>query len=636
MDQFADLSLAKLITAAPQLASNVLNFSDVSDQLDDSGVQVGMFLLRTGQGVAYVPVVAKDETIFPLDSIFLEEEARFIPLTKVTIERLMMSSPTQTGKPKDMPKGVSRNPDLSQLMNPPRTGKYVYSSASRLTEFLAACPPKIQSFVMEKLAGEQSAYSALDQMFGLKAIFAALKGAVSQGSPMASNSVEVGPAASTPAWSVVTSIRDVKAMADEAMANQFMRDGYVLTPGSGFSRIAVQYQPYNTDGVVRQVQPSVDGGSEVNVLFRDGSTHGCYLPNYHRDSPSNKTVLFGDGSYATAPVMATGDDMPNLGVMKDLFNNVPPKLLKDCYNDENVLLFLPDGSVMGPFRIYSVVQDAVGVNLKTSSSNIDLIVGSRNLRTDCEIIGKTLYVQLNVIVLPLGENVTMDLEQSGNSAMDKKQLITSQYLGAAIDLRYDGVSFSKDKLHLGNKVDAFKHLVEEEFLDPEAAKNFLKSAEEIKHVKIFLSKKADVSGGDSGLTDIPQYGDFSDNQADQVNKAGIFTGAVNEAVDLGDPQMMEATILSQLLQSPDLFEVITEYLPDIQMAVDRLGRVLLLSRVKIDQLAESMDSDNVFALISKIKTVYKTLGDTACRLEETANVSSGYDRNKSSPKVVGV
>ena len=81
MDQFADLSLAKLITAAPQLASNVLNFSDVSDQLDDSGVQVGMFLLRTGQGVAYVPVVAKDETIFPLDSIFLEEEARFIPLT---------------------------------------------------------------------------------------------------------------------------------------------------------------------------------------------------------------------------------------------------------------------------------------------------------------------------------------------------------------------------------------------------------------------------------------------------------------------------------------------------------------------------------------------------------------------------
>jgi hypothetical protein len=489
---------------------------------------------------------------------------------------------------------------------------------------------------MEKLAGEQTAYSALDQMFGLKAIFAALKSSTAPGDA-ASNSVETSLIPMTPAWSVITSPRDIKAMADEAMANQFMRDGYVLSPGSGFSRIAVQYQPFNTDGTIRQVQPSVDGGMEVTTLFKDGSTLDCYLPKYHRDSPTNDAVLFADGSYARAPVMAIGDDMPTLGVMKALFNNVPPKLLRDCYNDDNVLLFFSDGSAMGPFRVYSVVMDAVGVTMKVGGgAGIDMIIGSKNLRTEVEMIGKNLYVQHNVIVLPLGENRSYDLETSGNSASDKRQLMTSQFLGAALDLRYDGISFTKDKMYLGEKVAAFKHLVEEESMDPVDAQNFLKQAEEIKHVKIFLSKKADINPTGTDVTEIPQYGDLADNQSDQVNKAGIFTGALNEAVDVGDPQVMEATIISQLLQQPDLFEMIQEYLPELQAATDKLGRTLLLSRVKIDQLAEAMDSDNVFGLISKIKTTYKTLGDTVCRLEETANVSSGFDRNTAAPKANGV
>ena len=65
-------------------------------------------------------------------------------------------------------------------------------------------------------------------MFGLKAIFAALKGSAKAGGVEAANSIDVMPNSNGPAWSVVTSIRDIKAMADEAMAQQFMRDGYVI------------------------------------------------------------------------------------------------------------------------------------------------------------------------------------------------------------------------------------------------------------------------------------------------------------------------------------------------------------------------------------------------------------------------
>lgn len=634
MDQFADIALAKLLVAAPQLGASVLNFQEVTDQIDDTGVQVGLFLLRTNMGVAYIPVVAKDETVFPLDSIFLGDEGRFVPLTKTTIERLMTATPTNTGRAKDIPKSVGKNVDLTALMNPPRTGKYVYSSASRLTEFLAACPSHVQAFVMEKLAGEQSAYQALDNLFGLKAIFAALRGAAKEGNAEASNSIDTAPKAPSPAWSVITSSRDVKNMADEAMAKQFMRDGYVLTPGSGFSRVAVQYQPYNTDGVIRQTQPSVDAGMEANVLFRDGSEMACYMPKYHAESPTNMTVLFADGSYARAPVTVKGDDMPTLNVLKDLFANVPPKLLRDTWQGDKIMLFFSDGSVMGPFNVDKVVLNATGVCVNTYSSNINMIVGSKNLRSEVEIIGKTLYVQHNVVVLPLGQDHTYELETSSNDALDKVQLRTSQFLGAELDLRYDGISFSKGKTDLGVKMAAFKNLVEEESIDPDAALAFLKQAEEVKHVKIFLSKKAS-SGGDMGTTPIDQYGDMAPQDA-QVNLGGVFTGAMNDAVATGDAQVMEATIISQLLQVPDLFEMIQEYIPELQAATDKLGRTLLLSRVKIDQLAGSMDSDNVFALISKIKTTYKTLGDTTCKLEEVANVSSDYTPEKSSPKANGV
>ena len=94
--------------------------------------------------------------------------------------------------------------------------------------------------------------------------------------------------------------------------------------------------------------------------------------------------------------------------------------------------------------------------------------------------------------------------------------------------------------------------------------------------------------------------------------------------------------VSQLLQVPNLFEYITEYLPEIQNAVDKLGRLLFLSRVKIDQLAGPLDSDSVFALIAKVKGVYRQLGDSCTKLEEIANVSTGFEAEGSNPKTPGV
>jgi len=260
------------------------------------------------------------------------------------------------------------------------------------------------------------------------------------------------------------------------------------------------------------------------------------------------------------------------------------------------------------------------------------IYASKNMTKEVSLVGNTLYVQHNIIVVKLGENITFELEQSVNSAIDRRQLIAAQFLGAELDIRHDGVEFSINGKTAGLLPNALKTLVEDEQLEPEVAKSFLKQASDLRYVKVFLSKKASAA---PVPTEIAQYGDrVMDPGTTSLN--GAFIPAVNSAMELGDGQVLEATVISQLLQVPNLFEYINEYVPDIQNAVDKLGRLLFLSRVKIDQLAGPLDSDSVFALIAKIKGVYRQLGDSCTKLQEIANVSTDFDADNSKPKTPGV
>ena len=57
--EFSDIALAKLLQTLPELGPMILTFQDVSDEIsDESGIQVGMFVLRSGADLFYVPLVS--------------------------------------------------------------------------------------------------------------------------------------------------------------------------------------------------------------------------------------------------------------------------------------------------------------------------------------------------------------------------------------------------------------------------------------------------------------------------------------------------------------------------------------------------------------------------------------------------
>lgn len=630
--EFADAALAKFLETSPELSSLIVNFSDISHEMQDSenGSKIGVFLLKTGIGPVTVPVIMKNESIFPIDSVFVETESKFRPLSPSTVNYLINSVSKSLGKMTDVPKTFDTNPNLQNLINPPRTGKFNYASTSRLTEFLASLPNHVKQYTFEKISAEQSIYKTLDNLFGLKAIFEALNG--TYGGTGTVNSVSTGPESiRIQQFSVVTTPEEVKALMNDALSKTFIDQGYVVTGGSNATRTAIAYQPYNTNGTFSSINYSTDQGKEFNVTYKDGTSGRGYIPKFHQFSKSHLSfVLLEDGNYATGEVIYNGEVRDSLEVLNILFHNSPPKLLRELERNQDFILFTNSGEVLGPFNARSVTRTAYGVEVNPGWSGVTKICGYQNFTKEIEKIGETLFVPSNILVYVLGVDVRDQLECNVNNAAKKKELIAAQYLHSELDLRHDGIEFSAGGKTVGNFPLAMKFLVEQENIDPDVARSFLKQAEDTKFVKIFLSKKASTT--DFNPAQVPQYGAVAP-QTENVGLNGSFIPSIQSALPLQDSQTIESVIIAELLKIPDLFEYIQEYLPEIEDTVDKLGRMLFLTRIKIDQLSKAFDSDSVFSVIGQLKTVYRQLGDTSLRLKGLTNVVSGL--NSDSDKVIG-
>lgn len=627
---FSDIALAKFLQVAPELGPSILNFSELTEEMGDGGdTKTGVFALRIGEGLAFVPVVAKGDNIFPIDSIFIDDESQFRPLTKGTITALMNQSSMAPGKKTKIPQNVDKNPSVYNMINPPRTGKFTYASTSRLTEFLAVMPDYLKKFAFEKISSEKTVYDRLDQLFGLKTIFEVLQ--TNKGTAASMGDLTAKPV------SIITGPGTLGAQFTSAMAQDVVANGYTVHGNPEFSRVAVSYQPFNTEGTYKEVSNSVDGGQDHNIVMRSGTSMEAYLPNSSRQNPvrAETLALFTNGDWATAErFIASGDSHDRETVLKNLFAVNPPRLMRDCNKGDRVVMFTPSGEYIGPFSVDSVVQNHMGTELSVyASGGVRKICGYRNHTQEMSRIGDQLYVSPTVLVMVLGANLSADIERSAHDASRKKELITSQYLGSELNLRYDGVEFSGNGHVWGTKAAAMRVLVEDELLEPSVAETFIKQAELTKSVKIFLSKKAST---DFNSAEVPQFGNLAQDLNKQVGINGSFMPAVQEANKLGDGQVLEATIISQLLQVPDLFEYIAEFLPDLSSTVDKLGRILFLTRVKLNNLSENLDPDSVFALVSQIKTVYRQLGDAVEKLKEISTTSKGFEPNKQPNKGNGV
>lgn len=633
--EFSQMALQKLLQLFPELANFIVTFKDVSDETnkgEDSNISVGIYILSFGESSFFIPVIGKGETILPIDSIFNTEDGSFSPLSKSFIQKAVNSSQLSLGKASKIPKTVNKNPSVYDMVTPPRTGKFVYASTSRLTEFLSNMPNMVKKAMLDKFSSDKEIYSAMHRLFGLESILSSLKHSV--------DPIKLTP---KPAVEILTEGYGLQ----NAEVKSILEKGYALRGENTSNRIAVLANDFSAIGQLKQLS-SIDSGLDYNVVTNSGDLLSAYIPKRSRAVPQFAALLcpskggdpvlaiYSSGDYSiSGNMVARGEGLDGKNVLKSLFGVTSPITPKDVSIGHTFAILSPSLDLVGVFKANSVKSSELGVSISaynlirsaseatqglgslSSSPDYYSINASRNC-TKISLQGNVLFVPYNSLVVPLKNNITSSLEINVNAAFAKLELNTLTALGTAANIGYDGVEFSFNGTPIGPEHKMVELLVIKEGLDPSKVESFIKQAKVTKHVKLYMSKVADFEPGE-----IPQFGDAPPEQAsmwDFQNGDGIMP-KVKDSLGTQDAQTVEATIISELLQVVNMKDYVKEYLPDIKEAIDKLGRTLFLARLNMEELSKTHSALEVSSFINNIRNVYRMLGDNFYKLEQMVSDS---------------
>lgn len=618
--ELSEIALQKLLQLFPELSSYIVSFKEITEEAgkEESGIRIGMFLVQFGMEYYYIPIIAKDDVVYPIDSIFGVSSQSFSPITRSFVDKAVSSSGVTIGKPSKIPGTIPQNPSVYDLVTPPRTGKFVYASSSRMVEFLSTLPNFVKKAAFEKFSEDKDTYNTLHRLFGLENLLVALK-----------PSRDTVKATLKPAVELITG----GAGLSHDQVQSILEKGYALRGENTTERVAVLANDFSKIGTIKTIR-GIDSGYAYEIVTKEGSTRSAFLPkrsiaapqfasllsSHHKSRIGTEAVvaIFADGNYSiSTDLVSTGEPYSSNMVIKDLFEYIEPVTVRELSGHDTVALFTPELNLIGIYSLHGVSHSINGVHFSGSNR----IPGSHhdtkiNAYRNCQNVDasdpKNLLIPINTLAVVLGKDITGDLETSTVSALRKLELTTLTALGSAIDVGFDGIEFSINGKPLGSELKIVEALVAHEGIAPEKADQFVKQAKEQRHIKIYLSKKADFEPGQ-----IPQFGDAAPQQEETFGSEARsnFGNNLKASAQTQDPQVVESMVISELLQASDMTSMVREYLPDITQAIDRLGRTLFLARLNTDKMNESQNAAEVNSFIANLRNVYRLLGDNSIKLE---------------------
>jgi len=101
--------------------------------------------------------------------------------------------------------------------------------------------------------------------------------------------------------------------------------------------------------------------------------------------------------------------------------------------------------------------------------------------------------------------------------------------------------------------------------------------------------------------------------ADQINPA-----MVDQAASFQDQGMFDTAAIAMLAAAPVLQDIVASYVPNMEKAVDNLGRVLLTLWMKENETREALGDEEFISLEDKLRTVFKNMGDVVLSLSHNA------------------
>jgi len=617
-DEFSAIATEKLLRLFPEISPYIVNFSDVTDELarEDDDTMVGMFVASLGGKYYYIPIVGKGSVVQSIDSLFDPETQEFTPLTKQSLSALIATQSKDMGRKTRIPQTVSQNPSVYGLVVPPRTAKVAYAGTSRFVEALASAPDLVKRAFVEQVKKHEKVASALNRYYDMADVFKALK--------------EEGAAPATEQAKDLEFLTQASEGLSEAEIQSILEKGYALRGVQKETRVAIPANDYARMGRLTQVTRS-DGGKVFEIVTKSGETRQGLILEQAKEvpqpaaltRPAAPLVLFSNGDFASSMTpVAQGEGTPGLGLLQSLFTYRRPISTKEVGRGDSIVILNDELKLVAALHVHGVELSSLGARI--TGNSIIPGVGCNTIyayNTVSRITAQpdgSVFVPVTTSVITLAADISQELEVNVNSAQAKVELSNLMTLGGMSTIRHDGVSFSYNGKAVGGVPDMVRILVVNEGINPTAAGNFTKQAQVGRICSFYMSKKADYAGGD-----IPQYGTPLEQQQDQyewgAGKAGNgFASNVDQAAQTGDSELMEASLLTELLQAPDMHEYIQEYLPEIKTGIDKLGRILFLVKVNLSHLFTGENATEIFNLVGTLRNVYRSLGDAYIKLERLA------------------
>lgn len=641
----SELAIDRFNRAAPELTKYIKSFRDMSDEVsDDVGVQLGVFVLANGGSQFFVPIVAKAGTIFPVDLIYFAEDRVFLPLTKKTIEQVINTSTSSFGKNMDTPQFAVKNPDLHELVVPPKTGKFMYASSSRLVEFVHLLPDALRGRLADALEDSEVNLSLRD-LTDMRSIISVLK---------ERNVLEAQIEAETP--QVVT---DGEGFTDEVIAS-ILGKGYAVLnpPASPVSAVMVE----SDGGHSFSYLSLLEEGKAFNAITRFGDEIELAVLPMLRDKARTAERETGrgkrDANTAQFLLMARGGlikdiDMYGYGcggngstgsgratpllnriVVKqqevdyhgilDSVKSYPVEQLNGYTLDNPIVICTPRGFI-GPF---SHNIECVGDHIILPGVVFhDSYPAAGYWNDNVWMFGKgCTFFPVKIERTDATSAFCTDI----NVAQMRNEMRIQSLLPVKTEVSYSPSQggYAVNRVPVGGAAGVMKALVVDRGMDVDASEGFLKAARESMSnvIHIMSSETLNKQAAESTKrTPIAEYGDkLPPSESGTGTKADRERGStlksnISNAAKVKDSQVVEATIMSEILQDQDMNDTIEEYLPDIKSAVDKLGRVLLLARIHSAKLNDDMDSEGVSDLITSIRNSFKMLGENYINLEQMAH-----------------
>ena len=597
--QLLELSYTKLTQVAPDLAKHIVSFRDLTEELSvDEGIELGAFIIEVNTSRYFIPVMSKAGSVYPLDSIFSVDLDMFLPLTKDIIVKIITSSAVEFGKtvkPADTV-NITKNPSVYQFVTPPRTGKVSYAS-TKLPEVLAQMPGQYKQAMLSHMTANVDFSRKLASVFDISDIISALKHVPEEHK----HEIEI------PAVQVVTGGDGLSHESIQSILNE----GYAIIGAPKTIRFVnvVTESDYRNPGYT--TLGAIEEGKACKIVLQSGEELAAVkLPGAMGALAVTGEVYKECGNPIVVKIVEQTEDAHSLDKLLSMLS------VKDPSETGGRLLAMYGNT---PVALGTTYFHSTSPSGKVQFSSCDKHRVHKQFTSIPSFAQSPIVEGTNVVVGPVKFYHVIEpkhgnyVETNLTNALLAAKIRENELLPVCKDVAYDCGEFYVNGKSAGDISTFVRQFAVEEEVAPEKIKDIVKQAKKCKHVKVFMSKKAEEAME-------PSYGQPARPQPKITGDAKEFSAKTYEsALKAENQEVAENVIISELLQDPNMYDTIGSYLPEIASTVDRIGRILFLSRLNSSNLAETIGYNNSTEMLNSLRNVYRLLGDNYVKLERLVN-----------------